>query len=280
MKMIAFLVLPFFIMHDAKADSFQRIISIGGANTEILYALGLADRIVGTDTTSTYPAEARATQKIGYMRALSAEGVLSLKPNLIILTNEAGPPTVLNQLKQVGIEILELTAARSIEDIRNNIIAIAHKLNVESKAQEVLARIDSDMSLLKAALSKRQRMPKIMFILQHGGGAPMVAGHGTAAHSILTLSGAENVAAVYQGYKPLTPEAAIKMQPDFILVTDLGVQQSGGLEAFANIPGLNLTQAAQNKRIIVMDQQFLLGFGPRTAEAALKLHQYYTDIQS
>ncbi len=136
------------------------------------------------------------------------------------------------------------------------------------------------MSSLKADLKKDKVEPRIMFILNHGGGTPMVAGTQTAADSIIALSGAKNVVSEYSGYKPLTPEAAVKMKPDYILVTKMGLEASGGLNAFANIPGINLTQAAKDKRIITMDSLYLLGFGPRTAEAALKLRHSYLGGQT
>lgn len=280
MRFFIFLLFSFFITTVAQADSQKRIVSVSGANTEILYALGMGDKIVGTDTTSDYPKAAKNTPKIGYMRALSTEGVLSLKPDLIILTEEAGPPPVLHQLKEIGIKILELKAARSIKDIQRNIEIIADELDIKPKAQDVLSKIQIDMDLLKKAKQTSPLKPRIMIILQYGGGAPMVAGTNTAANAIISLSGGQNVVTQYEGYKPLTPEAALKMQPDYILVTQMGLELAGGLDAFMKIPGINLTKAGQEKRIIAMDAQYLLGFGPRTAEAALMLHRHYLNAQS
>ncbi|WP_417782133.1 heme/hemin ABC transporter substrate-binding protein [Terasakiella pusilla] len=280
MRLPLFLLLTFIFVAPVSADAANRIVSIGGANTEILYALGMGDKIVGTDTTSTYPEEATKTEKVGYMRALSAEGVLSLKPDMVILSDEAGPPPVLAQLKQVGVKLVSVKAGRTIEDIRKNVIQIASEVNADAAGVELVKRIDADLIALNTAIRAHAGVPRLMFILQHGGGAPMVAGTKTAADSIIKLAGAENVVADYEGYKPLTPEAAVKMQPDYILVTNMGLDQAGGLDAFADIPGVNLTDAAKEKRIIAMDSLYLLGFGPRTAEAALKLRQQFGAGQS
>lgn len=257
----------------ADAAPAERIVSIGGAVTEILYAIGAEDRIVGSDTTSIYPPAAAQTPKVGYMRALSAEGILSLKPDLVILTDEAGPPPVLQQLRAVGVDMLVLPAARSVNDVQTNVTEIAGRLGQETAGRAVNAKIEDAGQELSRRVAAMNGAPRVMFILNHGGGSPMVSGTGTAADAIIGLAGGRNAVQGYEGYKPLTPEAAVRLKPDFILVTSSGLENAGGLEGFLNIPGIGLTEAARSRRIIAMDALYLLGFGPRTAEAASTLQR-------
>ena len=277
MKTILSLLLLFLSL-PAHGESPQRVVSIGGGLTEIVYALEAQDVLVGSDTTSYYPAPAKKLPKVGYQRALSAEGILSLNPNLIILTEGAGPPPVLQQLAATGITLLKLKAGRSLDDVKQNIVAIGSALNREKQAKALIAQINEESSKLARIVGKQSSRAKVMFILQHGGGAPMVAGAGTAADSIIRLSGAQNAVQEYQGYKPLTPEAAIALKPDVILITNQGLQQAGGKEELLKSPGVFLTPAGKNKAVIAMDSLLILGFGPRTVKAALRLNQAYQDL--
>ncbi len=257
----------------AFAETPQRVVTVGGALTEIVYALDAGELLVGSDTTSYYPEAAATLPKVGYQRTLSAEGVLSLGPDLVIHSEEAGPPKVLKQLKAAGVDLLPLSAGRSIDDIKANIRAIGAALNRDASARRVVADLEASAAKLKQATATRNGRKRIMFILQHTGGAPMVAGRDTAADSVIALSGAENAVTGYEGYKPLSPEAAVAIAPDIILVTTQGLQQSGGANGVLDMPGVSLTPAAKNRRIISMDALYLLGFGPRTADAALELHR-------
>lgn len=262
----------------AHAHNPERVITIGGSLTEIVYALDAQALLVGSDTTSYFPQEAELLPKVGYQRTLSAEGILSLQPDLVILTDEAGPPPVLKQLQAAKVKLLSLKASRSLTDIRNNITSIGSSLGVEAKASALLDKLDRQILSLNSMLQNNQYQPRVLFILQHGGGAPMVAGNATAATSIIRLSGARNVVSGFNGYKPFTPEAIVNQQPDIILVTDQGLEQVGGVDSLLRIPGLAQTRAGQKRKVISMDSLLLLGFGPRTVQAALELNQMYQDL--
>ncbi|MZR32271.1 heme/hemin ABC transporter substrate-binding protein [Sneathiella litorea] len=260
-----------FISTAAYADAPKRIVSVGGPLTETIYAIGAGNLIVGSDTTSYYPAEAASTPKVGYQRALNAEGILSLNPDLVILSEESGPPIVLEQLKSAGINMLTVKAGRSLKDVKDSIDILAKALDKQTEGNQLIADINGAEEKLKAASAAQEPPKSVMFILQHSGGAPMVAGQKTAADSIINLAGATNVVADYEGYKPLSPEAAVSLAPEILLVTTQGLEQAGRKAALLASPGVSLTPAAKNARIIAMDALLLLGFGPRTAEAALEL---------
>ena len=252
------------------AEDPKRVVSIGGGVTEIVYALGAEGLLVGSDTTSYYPPAAEKLPKVGYHRALSAEGILSLRPDLVLMTEEAGPSTVLEQLRAAGLRLLTQPAARSVAGVMDNIRAVGQALNRTEQADDLMAQITAEQDTLsKKTAGPRQ---KVMFVLQHGAGAPRVAGTKTAADSMIRLSGADNVVQGYSGYKPLTPEAAIALQPDIILVTTQSIKQAGGREAMLKTPALALTPAAQQGKLVVIDALLMIGFGPRTVQAALQLN--------
>lgn len=260
------------------AEAPRRVVTIGGALTEIVYALEAQEILVGNDTTSYYPSAAERLPKVGYQRALSAEGIVSLYPDLVILTEEAGPPAVLAQLQAANIPILSLRAGRSLADVRDAIRVIARALKKEQAGRALTDAIDHQTAELAKVTAGQPTDKRVLFILQHGGGAPMAAGRETAADSIIRLSGARNAVSGYAGYKPLTPEAAVALQPDVILTTARGLAQAGGKDALLTAPGLSLTPAARTGSLIVMDALLLLGFGPRTVQAAATLHEAYQGL--
>ncbi|MCR9213720.1 MAG: ABC transporter substrate-binding protein [Proteobacteria bacterium] len=278
--MIKVLFTALFILFStsALAEPPKRVVSVGGALTEIVYEMEAGDLLVGSDTTSYFPLEAAQLPKVGYQRTLSAEGILSLSPDLVILTDEAGPPAVLEQLKTAGVELLQVKSGRSLPDIQGNIRAIGGALEMEEASEALISRMAVSEKKLKEAVSSTGKIKRIMFILQHSGGAPMVAGMDTAASSIIELAGAENAVADYTGYKPLSPESAVSIGPDIILVTSQGLEQVGGPESLLKVPGIGLTPAAKQGHVIAMDALLLLGFGPRTAEAALELNRRASDL--
>ena len=255
-----------------------RVVAIGGALTETIYALGAEKLLVGNDTTSYYPPAANELPKVGYQRALSAEGILSLSPDLVILTDDAGPPAVLKQLSHAGVQLLKVPAGRSFADVKSTILRVADALDYRAKSTLLIERLEAQVRALESSVATQGKTKQVLFVLQHSGGAALVAGANTSADSMIHLSGADNVVSAYSGYKPLTPEALIALQPDVILVTSQGLEQTGGVEQLLKIPGLAFTPAAKSGHVIAMDALLLLGFGPRSAEAALQLNQDYQQL--
>ncbi|AXS38972.1 ABC transporter substrate-binding protein [Breoghania sp. L-A4] len=249
----------------ASADA-PRIVSIGGSVTEIVYALGAEDRLVAVDTTSTFPAEARALPSVGYMRALAAEGVLSLKPDLILAIEGSGPPPVIDVLKAATVPFVEIPEGHTPERILAKIGAVGAALNMPEKAAALIVTVKADLDALPRASGER---PGVLFLLSATGGKPMVAGAGTAADAIIALAGGRNVFGQIEGYKPVTREALIAASPDIVLT----MQRHGSTldKTALEIPGMELTPAGRNKALISMDGLYLLGFGPRTAAAAREL---------
>jgi len=260
-----------FAVPAARAQKAPRVVSIGSSLTEILYALGAQDRLVGVDTTSLYPAEARALPQVGYMRALSAEGVLSLKPTLILATTAAGPATTLDQLRSTGIEVLVLPDRYDYDSVTAKIAAVGKVTGKSAEADAMIARGRAEMQALSARLARAGNKPRVLFLLSMGGGAPQAAGRETAADGIIRLAGGINAIDGYAGYRPLTPEAVIASRADFVLVTRQTVDALGGVKAILDQPAISRTPAGRDGKVLQFDALLLLGFGPRTPQAAEEL---------
>ena len=248
-----------------------RIVSVGSSITEIVYAIGAEKLLVGVDTTSLYPEAARALPQVGYMRALSAEGVLSLKPTLIIATTAAGPAGTLEQLKATGIEVMILPDLYDYDSVVAKIAAVGRVTGKVAEAEAMIAKGREAMTTLSGKLKTAAAHPRVLFLLSMGGGAPQAAGRDTAAAGIIRLAGGVNAIDGYSGYRPLTPEAVIASKADFVLVTRQTVQAMGGIQAILDQPSLNKTPAGRAGKVLEFDALLLLGFGPRTPQAAAEL---------
>jgi iron complex transport system substrate-binding protein len=249
----------------------QRIVSVGSSVPEIVYALGAEKLLVGVDTTSLYPEAARGLPQVGYMRALSAEGVLSLKPSLVIATTAAGPASTLDQLKATGIEVLVLPDEYDYESVIAKIEAIGKVVGQPAAAQAMIAEGRAAMAGLATKIGGVAAKPRVLFLLSMGSGAPQAAGRHTAADGIIRLAGGANAVDGYTGYRPLTPEAVIASRAEFVLVTRQTVETMGGVEAILKQPALSQTPAGKAGRVLQFDTLLLLGFGPRTPQAATQL---------
>ncbi len=248
----------------------SRIVSIGGAVTEILYDLGLEDRIVAVDTTSTAPARALAEKpNVGYMRALSAEGVLSTGPSLIVATEGAGPPEVVEVLAASSVPVVLVDDATTPEAVAGRIRFLAAAMGAEERGAELAGEVEDGFATLAAARAGIRSPARVLFVISLRDGVPMAAGTGTAADAIIGLAGGVNVAAGFEGYKPMSEEAVLAAAPDVVLMMTSGAHAAGG-DVLA-LPAFRGTPAAANGRLVTMDGQSLLGFGPRTPAVARAL---------
>lgn len=256
------------------ADSLsgsKRIVSIGGSLTEIVYALGGQDRLAARDSTSLYPPDATALPDAGYMRALSPEGVLSVNPDGILLLEGSGPPETLAVLKSTGIPIVEVPEAFNADGILKKIDMVGEALGLQKEAAGLKAKLAADLAQAQAEGRSKGKDVRVMFILSMQGGRIMASGSGTAADGILKMAGAVNAVEGYSGYKQLTDEAITSASPDVILMMDRGGNHAASSEDLFASPALQLTPAGRNKRLIRMEGLYLLGFGPRTADAVRDL---------
>lgn len=257
--------------HQAHAAN-RRMVCVGGALTEIVYALGASADLAGVDTTSLYPAAAQALPSVGYARTLSAEGILALAPSMVLATEDAGPSSVLRQLENAGIAVHILAANHQFEGLLQRIQKVGELTGRTQEASEFQVRLRSDWQGVRASVEAHSAVsPRVLFILSHSMSQIMVAGQETSADAMLRYAGARNAMQGFSGFKPLTPESVIAAQPDIILLTDLGLKAVGSKAAILKLPGLTQTPAGRKQRIVSMETMLLLGFGPRLPLALREL---------
>lgn len=249
-------------------SSARRIVAVGGAVTEIVYALGLEQRLVGVDTTSLYPPEAlRQKPNVGYMRQLSAEGVLGLNPDLIIAAEGAGPKETLAVLNEAKVPVVTVPETFTEDGILERIRIVARELGADQQGKCLADGVAGELAKLRKLREDIKGKRRVMFVMSMVNGRAMVAGRKTAADAIISLSGAVNAVEGYEGYKSLSEEAIVTARPDAILVMERGRDSISSDAIFSNA-AFALTPAAESKTFVAMDGLYLLGFGPRTASAA------------
>lgn len=256
----------------AKYD-LSRIVSIGGDVTEILCELGLENNIVAIDTTSQFPEQALKTKpNIGYMRALSAEGVLSVKPSLILASKGAGPPEVVAALKATSIPYVEVSSEPKPEAVFDKVTVLARVTRKEDEGRALNDRIRSAFEKLALRAEDQKQKPRVLFVLLAQNGRALVGGKKTVADALFQISGLDNVASDIVGFRPINNEAALAMNPDVIITMRRAKEQTGKqAKAVTQIEGLRQTDAVKASRIIEIDGAYMLGFGPRLPQAALDL---------
>ncbi|MES0812212.1 ABC transporter substrate-binding protein [Roseibium sp. SCPC15] len=262
------------------AEAAHRIVAVGGAVTEIVFALGEEERLVARDTTSNFPEAAAQLPDIGYIRALSPEGVMSVDPDLILMLEGSGPQEAVDVLKKSGVAIADIPEGFTEEDILKKVEAVGEALGVPEKADELVQELGDDLEDARAHAQSNSTEFRVLFVLTTRGGRILASGTDTAAHGIIELAGAENAVADFSGYKQLSDEAILSAAPDVVLMMQRGPNHEVAAEEVFTHPALAQTPAGQNKRVIVMGGQYLLGFGPRTADAIRDLSQQLSDIRS
>ncbi|CAM3334418.1 ABC transporter substrate-binding protein [Corallococcus sp. ZKHCc1 1396] len=247
-----------------------KLVTVGPAVTQTVFALGAGDRVVGVDDSSAALPEAAKVRTVGYQRALSAEGVLSLGAGLLLGSAEAGPPAVLEQLKQTGMRVETFANEPTVEAARARIQAIAERLGTPDQGRALVAKLDEDLAKAagRAASVKGTKPPRILAVYARGAGAMMVAGTGTVADTLIRLSGAVNAVAGLQGYKPLSSEAVVAAAPDFVLLPAGSVATVGGAEGLAKQPGLS---QVKGWRLVTVDDVDFMGLGPGLGRAVGRL---------
>nr|WP_316013460.1 ABC transporter substrate-binding protein [Roseobacter sp. HKCCA0434] len=246
-----------------------KVLSLGGAVTEIVVALGQGDRLVARDSTSTFPPEVLDLPDVGYVRALSPEGVLSVEADLILAEEGAGPPEVIDVIQSADVVFVEVPDGFDGPGIARKIETVGAALGLSERAQ-VLAGEVAD-ALEAASVPPGDAAPRVLFVLSASGGRIMASGRGTAADAMIALAGGVNAIDAFEGYRQLGDEAVTRAAPDVILMMDREGDHAPGDDALFALPAIAPTPAAQARAVIRMDGLRLLGFGPRTPEAVADL---------
>jgi iron complex transport system substrate-binding protein len=264
----------------------SRYVVISPIYNEIIWALGAQDKVVGVDLSTTYPTDVKKVQTVGYHRALSAEGILSLHPTAIITDGNIGPPQVVEQLKQLNIPTKTFTAKNDSFDGTKALIremgAYFHK---EAKAEELCKTMDTQKAASLEKVKQYSDHPKVAVI--HFGRASNVymvvgkgsGGDGGGVSQMIDLAGGEMaVESNGRGMQRLeSPEILAQANPDVILLTDFGYDRLGSMDQIKALPGVATSNAAKNGRIYRIEENVLNYFGPRSGEniekVAAVIHQ-------
>ncbi|MEM7245324.1 MAG: ABC transporter substrate-binding protein [Acidobacteriota bacterium] len=254
---------------DARSD---RIVSLGGTATELLVALGRGPELVGVDTTSAHPVDLVASlPQLGSKRRLSAEGILELTPTLVVAGEEASPRKVLRQLERAGVTVVRLPLASSRRSAAERIVELGKALGQDQLSMRLAAQLVTDFASAERIAAALPRQPRVLFIQARGNGSLAAAGEDTNAGVMLELSGAIDAAEKTTGRRTLTADDFLAARPDFLVVSARDLERLEGIEGLLALPGVALTPAGKNRRVVTVDDQAFLGFGPRSGRAAIHL---------
>lgn len=245
----------------------NRVVSVSKQINEFVYDIGAQDNLVGRDLTSTYPPAIKQLTSVGYHRALSAEGIISLKPTLFLTDGNVGPDAVLEQLKKVGIPMLIIKPGASLDSAQSLMTQLGKQFNREKAADSVLAQWRAGMDSVWSDTAQWTGKPHPRVLIMHMGQIVnnyLAVGGGGPADQMLHWAGAVNAIDSTRTMTRLNPELIAKLAPDIIIATDVGFDRFGSAEKFATLPGVDLTPAGKNRRIYRIDETELLYFGPRT----------------
>ncbi len=253
----------------------QRWVSAGGSVSEWVVALGGQDKLVGVDTTSQHPEALKALSSVGYQRQLAAEGILSLRPDILVGTEEMGPPPVLAQISAAGVRIERLASTADLATLERNLKLIGALLGNEARADQALAdyrqRLEHQAEWV-SQVQRTQKSPRVLFLLGHAGSGPQAAGKDTAAAWLIQRAGGQNLTD-HQGYKAISSEALAALDPDVVVIADRRLEGEAARDALLQqSPALAATRAAREGRLLSLDPTLLVGgLGPRVPDGIAAL---------
>jgi iron complex transport system substrate-binding protein len=252
------------------SNAQQRVITAGSAITEIVCELGDCDKIIATDRTSLHPEKVQQLPSIGYRNSINAEGILSLKPTLIIAEKDYVEDAVLQQLSASGVKLVIIEKRVNFDDIRKSIEKIAVVLGRQTEGKALIAKNETALAEARSMLQRSTLSPSVLCVYNRGTATVSVAGKDTFAE-ILSYVGTKNAIASIDGYKPLNTEALIAANPDYLLMISTGLESLGGIDGVLKIPGVAQTTAGKKKQIIGIESLRLTNFGPRFGETVKEL---------
>jgi len=241
----------------------EKIVTLGGDVTEIVYALGASSSLVARDSTSQWPQQATALPDVGYLRQLNAEGILAMRPTLVLASAQAQPSLALKQVGQSKVNVVTVPGSNALSVIDEKVRVVAQATHRVAEGEALRQRLQQELAALPASpINKR-----VLFILNHGGMTAMAAGQDTGADAAIRAAGLRNAMQGFSRYQPLSQEGVIASQPDLVVISQDGVNAMGGEANLWKLPGLAQTPAGRNKQVLQIDDMALLGFSVRTPQA-------------
>ena len=250
-----------------------RIVTLFGDLTEVVYALGAQDFLVARDTASIYPPEAEELPNLGFNQALSPEGILAFAPTIIFGTPEAGPDETLDHVRDAGVEVVIIDEDDDLDAPAAKVRTVGAALGIPRRAEALALDIERRLAAVQASISGTERGPQVLFLYLRGALFQFAGGDGSPSQLLIEAAGGVDAgaAAGIVGFQPLTPEAVVAADPEVLLLMEGGVESVGGIDGLLRIPGIAETRAARDRRFIIMDDLYLLNFGPRMPDALAEL---------
>ncbi|MCP3139013.1 heme/hemin ABC transporter substrate-binding protein [Pyxidicoccus xibeiensis] len=257
-----------------QAVAAPRLVTVGPAVTETVFALGAGKQVVGVDDTSLALEVAARSKKVGYQRALSAEAVLASGASVLLASEEAGPPGVLAQLRKAGVDVVVLPNQHTVEATRQRIRTVAQKLGRAERGEALIALLNSHLERAASRVAglKDRKPPRVLALYARGANVLMVAGTETATHELIRLAGGVNAVSRYTGHKPLTAEAVVQAAPDIVLVPESSAEALKGEAGLARVPGLS---QVRGWRLVTVEDVHFMGLGPHLGKAVGRLQDAF-----
>ncbi|MCC8407520.1 ABC transporter substrate-binding protein [Mucilaginibacter sp. UR6-1] len=271
-KYIIIICLLLATLQTAIAATPKRIITLNNTLTETVDALGLGKNIVAVDVTSTYPAYVQKLPKASKNRSVSAEGLLSFSPDIVLAAEGSVNKEIEYQLTAAGIKVVQIKQVYSPAGTYQLIKDVAAALQVQAKGAALIKTLQAKVNKAINFVKQHPKKSKVLFVYARGTGVMMVAGKNTSVDAMISLAGGQNAVSGFNDFKPYTTEALVEANPDIILMFDFGFSSLGGTESIIKMPGMAQTNAGKNKRIVQMDSNLMVGFSTRLDQAILQLH--------
>ncbi|MEV0171081.1 ABC transporter substrate-binding protein [Streptomyces sp. NPDC050803] len=259
----------------------ERIVPLSGSLSEIVFTLGLGDRVVARDITATFE-QAGKLPVVTRGHDVSAESVLSLKPDLVVAETSSGPAEAMEQIRAAGIPVLVVDPAQGLDDVGTRIRTVADALGVPAAGKELTARSERRIAAVRKDVPRAADKPRVAFLYLRGSASVyLIGGRGSGATSLIEAAGGVDAGAgsgLSKDFTAITSEALVKAAPDAILVMSKGLESVGGIDGLVRIPGVAQTPAGMDRRVVSVEDGVLLNYGPRTDQVLKSVvQQLYKD---
>ncbi|MFI1956753.1 hemin ABC transporter substrate-binding protein [Streptomyces althioticus] len=245
----------------------ERIVPLSGSLSEIVFTLGLGDRVVARDVTATFE-QAAGLPVVTRGHDVSAESVLSLRPDLVVAESTTGPDEAMDQIRAAGVPVLVVEGATGLDDVGPRIEAVAEALGVPSAGKELIRRTEERVAAVAESVPAQKAKPRVAFLYLRGSASVyLIGGKGSGATSLIEAAGAVDAGAesgLEKDFTAITSEALVEAAPDALLVMSKGLESVGGVDGLVKIPGIAQTPAGMDRRIVSVEDGVLLNYGPRT----------------
>ena len=250
---------------DSVVSDASRIVVLNGYINEIVYALGRGNQVVGNDLSARYPPETQQVAKIGYQRTLNAEAVIALEPTLVLGSAEAGPAFVLEQVRETGTPVVILPAEFTLEAAYERVLTVGEVLGAEEEADRLAQRMRAEVEAARAAVPQGADPPRVAFLYARGRDLLLLFGRGSPSEALITAAGGIDAGASsgVGEFTLVTAEGLAAAAPDWLILTEDGMESVGGRDGLLEAPGVAQTEAGRRGNILVYDDLLFLGLTPR-----------------